>query len=258
MSKILICVAVYDTIDNKRTKYTKECFKSLMHTIDVDTTDVVFIDNGSCDDTKKFLKQFVTDNVHIIYNKENKGTAYAINQGIQRYANPGDYIIKLDNDVTFGRYGWADEMKSCIEADPKIGILGLKRKDLPNSPDHETYKTILKFLPHKLGERWNIIEECSDIIGTCTMFNPKLMEKIGYLYQPGIYGFDDVLMCYRSLLANFYNAFYPSVEIEHLDDGKTPFTQWKRDYAGIYINEIDKIKEEYRTGIRPIYYNPFQ
>ena len=258
MSKILICCAVYDTEDNKRLQYTKQCFESLKQTINYDTTKVVFINNASCDKAESFLRKIVNSEFDVMHNYENKGTAYAINQGIQKYAEPDDYVIKLDNDVSFGRWGWADEMKECFEMDSKLGILGLKRKDLPNSPDHETYKTRLKLLPHELGQKWRIIEECSDIIGTCTMISPKLREAIGYFYQPGTYGYDDVLICHRSILCGFYNAFYPCVDIEHLDTGKTPFTQWKRDYAGIYINQIDKIKEEYATGIRPIYYNPFE
>jgi GT2 family glycosyltransferase len=175
----------------------------------------------------------------------------AINRGIKEYSVPEDFIVKMDNDVTVNKLRWPDILKTCIEENPQIGILGLKRKDLPNSPGSKEYPTIL--------EKTNsgMVEWCDDIIGTATMFGPKLLEKVGYLWQPGWYGYDDVLMCCRSITCGFKNAFYPSIEIEHLDDGKNPYTEWKRRYAGLYISQISGIIEDYQTGKRSVYYNPF-
>jgi hypothetical protein len=90
------------------------------------------------------------------------------------------------------------------------------------------------------------------------MFSPKLLDKIGFLYQPSIYGFDDVLACTRSMICDFYNAFYPCVDIEHLDDGKNPFSDWKRKHAGIYLPKIKSIEESYWKNPETIYYNPFK
>lgn len=257
--KILICCAVFDTDQNERTAYTIETYKSLTKTINKSTTEIVFIDNASCDKTKKILKSIEKyEGIHIITNSKNVGTAEAINKGIHKYADKDTYVIKLDNDVTFGRYGWADEMVKCIEHDPSIGVLGLKRKDLPNQPDSNEYPTKLEFLKHELGEEWFIVEWCEDIIGTCIMINPKLRKEIGYLWQPSIYGYDDVLLCARSMISKYNNAFYPSVEIEHLDDGKNPFSDWKRKHAGIYLSQISGIIDDYQFGRKSIYYNPFE
>jgi len=257
MSECLIAMAVYDTDENKRTEYTERTISSLLSTTDHENTRIFIIDNCSCLKTKKILKECSKiDNITIIYNKDNLGTAEAINLALKKRQSD-EYCVKIDNDVVIHENNWVEKMIRCFENDSELGILGLKRKDLPNSPDSEEYKTGLMFLPHKLGEPWNIIELCQDIIGTCTMFNPKFLDRIGYLYQPGIYGFDDVLACERSILSGFYNAFFPSVEIDHIDDGKNPFTDWKRKYAGIYLPKINEIKEGYRTGEIPIYYNPF-
>lgn len=252
---IKIAVAVYDTLDNKRTEYTKATYESLKQTINPKTTEVWFVDNDSCSKTKRFLRDIEDQTFHVITNRENIGTAEAINKVI-KLRQEGDYIIKLDNDVTFGQYGWADRMKACIEKDHTIGVLGLKRKDLPNSPTHEHYTTELMFLPHEEGDSWHIVEVCGDIIGTCLMINPDLLDKIGYLYQPGIYGFDDVLLCTRSIIAGFRNAFYPAIEIEHIDTAATPYTEWKKNYAGIYLPKLKSIEKEYWNNPKSIYYEP--
>jgi len=260
---ILVNIAVFDTIENKRTAYTIETYKSLMETVNFETTEIVFIDNASCGKTKKFLKSIVSDKVHVITNDSNVGTAEAINRAIHEFSTKETYNIKCDNDVTFGSYGWADEMVKCIETDKSIGILGLKRKDLPNQPSSKEYPTIIDFIPeHKLGEPWFkdkiMIEWGDDIIGTCTLFSPLLLDKIGYSWQPALYGFEDTLLCTRSILAGFRNAFLPSIEIQHIDPGTNPFTEWKRNQAHIYWNEFEKAKADFINGKRDIYYNPFQ
>jgi len=259
MNKILIAVAIYDTDENKRTKYTIETYKSLFKTINTKTTEVYFVDNASCKKTKNFLKSIKDNYFHVITNEKNAGTAEAINKVIKlRKKRDNTYIVKMDNDITVEEYGWADKLVTCFERDKKLGILGLKRKDLKDSPTSDEYKTNLRFLPHKLDQTWLPIEESEDILGSCTMYNPLLLDKVGYLYQPAIYGYDDVLMSKRSILSGFYNAFYPSIEINHIDTGGTIFIEWKKEIAGSYMNTVVKIIKEYQSGNRPLYYNPFE
>jgi GT2 family glycosyltransferase len=253
---IVICCVTYDNENNGRHEYTVKTYESLMQTVDFDTTRIIFIDNNSFDKTKSFLKKIKSKNIDIIYNEANVGTAEGINKGIFTCSKE-DYVIKLDNDVTFGRLGWADEMKRIMELDNSIGVLGLKRKDLLDSPTCKEYPTKLEFLKHELGDEWWVIELRDDIIGTCTMISPLLREKIGYLWQPGVYSFDDTILSAKSLIAGFRNAFYPCVIIEHLDKGGTAFTDWKSKYAGMYISQITGIIDDFQFGRRDIYYNPF-
>lgn len=260
MSKILICIAVYDTAENGRFAYTVETCDGIVKNINRDTTQVVFINNDSCEPTTDHLNRVskLHSNINVIHNENNIGTAEAINLGIQKYAEEGDFIIKMDNDVVVQEFGWADKMRRCIESNPELGVLGLKRKDLPNSPTSKEYPTELAFAKTELGEPWDVIEYCDDIIGTCQMFNPLLFDKIGYLYQPGLYGFDDVLYCVRSKLSGFKNAFYPSIEIDHIDEGEGGYVEWKRQYAGTQFPMVNGIIEKYRSGEKELYYNPYQ
>jgi len=258
MKKILISIAVYDTDENERAEYTKKTYQSLVETINPKTTDVAFINNNSCKETTDFLNSECGKVGFYIENLSNNiGTAEAVNRGWHEHGESGMFLVKLDNDVTFDSKYWADDMAACLEADPSLGVLGLKRKDLPNSPGSSEYPTELCFASREFGSKWHVIEKCNDIIGTCHMINPALFEKIGYLYQPRLYGFDDVIMCHRSNLAGFQNAFYPSVGINHVDNKETEYIEWKRKYAGIQFEEINKIIEEYNIGSRSLYYNPF-
>jgi hypothetical protein len=88
------------------------------------------------------------------------------------------------------------------------------------------------------------------------MYNSALLDKIGYLYQPSLYGYDDVLASYRSELAGFKNVFLPQIEIDHVDEGKTEYQGWKERHAGEQTQNVIKIVDEYINGTRLIYYQP--
>ena len=132
----------------------------------------------------------------------------------------------MDNDVLIHSPDWVEQLEEAIERDPSIGQCGLKRKDCwenPENPD-PNYQTELYSLPHEPGQRWIIGEKTHHIIGTCVMHSAALLDKVGYLYQPGLYGFDDVLMSLRSQLAGFKNVFLPHIDIDHIDPGGTDYT----------------------------------
>lgn len=254
----LIAMAVYDTEGNGRAELTKKTFYSIINSVDLSIHRLVIIDNNSCDKTKEFLLHLEDSciaNLLIIYNDENIGTAHAINQAWrQRYK--GEHLIKIDNDVVIHQKDWVEKLEQCIERDPAIGIIGLKRKDLAESPDRtDFYKSELSMLPHKAGEQWLVVEKVNHVMGTCCMFNSVLIDKIGGLYQmDGLYGFDDSLAAVRSQLAGFYNCFYPHIDIDHIDPGGNDYTEWKAKYAGEHMQQYNLTVQKLRSGEQSIYY----
>lgn len=248
----------YDTEENERSDYTDQTLISLRDTVDFTKHKLVVIDNGSCELTKRLLKryQFITDNFTIITLPENVGTARAINLGLQ-LRQPGENCIKLDNDVVFSRGGWVDELEEAIAREPGIGIAALKRKDLMQSPttDNLTFRSELIMLPHEAGQSWIVVEKSRDIMGTCTMFSSALLDKIGFMHQPGKYGFDDQIMALRSLLAGFWNCFLPNIVIDHIDDGTNEYSEVKRNLAAQAWYDYQKMHEDYVNGALPLYYD---
>lgn len=240
----------HDTVENKRSKYTSQTLESLANTVDFSEHRIIVIDNNSCEETKNILKdydQFIT----VITNTENVGTAKAINQA-WKYRKPNETVIKMDNDVVINNYGWIEEMELAMKLGG-YGILGLKRKDLMQSPNASNHwKTELKMLPHEKGDNWVVVEESADIMGTVQMFHPELINKMGGLMQAGVYGFDDTLACIRAILLGYKLAFLPHIDISHIDVGGDAYTEWKRKYAGEKMEEFYKIKEGLINGTIPI------
>lgn len=249
-------MAVFDTEENERSDYTDQTLISLRETVDFTKHKLVVADNGSCDLTKRVLKryQFITDNFTIITLSENVGTAKAVNFGL-KLRIPGETAIKIDNDVVIHQSGWVDEMEETIRRAPEYGIIGLKRKDLrqtPYDPD-PNYKSELIQLLHQPGETWITVEETNDIMGTCTMFSSALLDKIGGMVQSGIYGFDDQLMALRSRLAGFKNCFLPHINIDHIDTGLNSYSQEKIRLANEAWPEYHKLHLSYCDGSRGLY-----
>jgi len=256
---MILAFAVHDTEENQRTSITRRCLLSLRDTTDLTKYRLFFIDNNSCQETKDLLLEFQKHNpCTIITNEENIGTAEAINKA-WKYRYPGEHCMKIDNDVVWHQSGWVELMAECLHRDKEIGIIGLKRKDCWERPSHlsEDYRSELQMIPQKPGEKWLVVEKAKHIIGTCQMYNSALLDKIGYLYQPSLYGYDDVMASWRSQLAGFKNVFLPQIEIDHIDNGGTPYQSWKEKHSGEVTQQVIREVNEMIAGTKSIYYTPF-
>lgn len=253
----LVAMAVYDTEENKRSGITDDCLDSVIGTVEIEKHRIVIIDNNSCSATKKVLDDYSHyENVHVITLPENIGTARAINQA-WKLRRPGEHCIKMDNDIVINSLGWVDELEEAIRRDPKIGQAGLKRKDCWEWPGHEhaDWRSELHMLPHVPGEPWQIVEKVKHVIGSCVMHSAALLDKVGYLYQPSLYGYDDVIMSHRCHLAGFYSCFLPHINIDHIDPGDTPYQDWKQKHSGEVTQQVIDLVHEMYNGTKAIYYN---
>ena len=167
----------------------------------------------------------------------------------------------MDDDIVIKQEGWLDQLEEAIVREPKIGQVGLKRKDCmetPWRPENDFYKSELFMLPHQPGEKWIIAEKVNHVMGSCVLHSAALLNKIGYLYQLGPYGFDDSFMSLRSRLSGFINIFLPHIEIDHIDPGTTPYQKWKENEASKVWEKYSDTVRRYSNGTKSLYYNPFQ
>jgi len=252
-------MATHDTVDNGRTEMTRQTLESLKETVDFTRHQLMISDNGSCEATHALYERHHDIISKIVFNGENIGTANALNRLWRDFTPRHGAVCKIDNDVRWYVKDWPDMMQEVFHRDPTIGIIGLKRKDLWEYPDHPDafFRSALRMLPHKDGERWLIVEEVQHVMGTCQAYSYPLFTRIGYLYQFGQYGLDDTIASYRAHLAGYKTAFlHIAVEIDHLDPGGTPYTDWKREQAGLYVGDpLNQLKERLRTGKSSIYYD---
>lgn len=259
----LIAMAVYDTEENGRYEYTRLALKSLIFDNDIDWNKhrLFVVNNNSCKKTTTLLNGF-NINLHfcnIINLSENVGTAKAINKA-WAYRNPGEHLIKMDNDVVVYKDGWVNDMEDVLNLgdriSPPIGILGLKRKDLIETPYRtDGYQSQLMQIPHNIGEKWHTVEIINHCMGTCQMYHHKLIDKIGGLEQlGGIYGLDDTIASAKSQIAGFCNAFLNHIEIDHIDTGENQeYLKFKQDYVSTKFGELHQLINDYKSGTRELF-----
>lgn len=265
-----ICMAVYSTEDNGRAEYTKFTLEMLLRTCDFNKHSLIISDNGSCGEMHdyylifklRWVKMFPGDHLDIIFNGRNLGTSGAVNKAIklarEKYGKD-QFINKSDDDIDVIYINWLDEIEECFRRDPSLGQINLKRHDLEQCPDHhvEWYRSKLRMLPRVKGESWLIVEETDDLIGTCGTFNPRMLDKIGYMYQNNLlYGWDDAFQSLRCRLSGFKTCFLPHINIRTIDTGGTEFTKWKEEYTGEHMNEMSTIYNAMKTGSVDYFYEP--
>lgn len=254
---MLIAIAVWDTEKNDRSWMTWATLESLSKTVDWDRHRLFISDNGSCDKTKNIYVEMINLlPFDVLYNGKNIGTAGAINQCWQ-HRRPGEHAVKMDNDVVMHQAGWADWIEDVFARDPSIGICGLKRRDLLECPwaEREQFQSTIRMLPHVAGQRWLVVEEVQHVIGTCQGYSSALLDRIGYLVQPHLYGFDDGLSAVRARLAGFKSVFLHGFEIEHLDPGHDNYAKWKKEQAAHDFPAYNSERLLYESGVKDVYYD---
>lgn len=254
----LIAMAIYSTAENKKDECLAKTLKSLDETVNFKKHRLMLSVNGATEVTKRIIHNNRDIISKVFWNDENLGTAEAINL-CWKLRKEGEHCVKMDDDVVIEGEGWLDILEDCVRREPNIGIIGLKRSDCWENTKHEDpyYRSELIQLPHEPGERWLCVEKANHIIGTCQLYSSQFLDKIGYLYQPSLYGYDDVLASWRAKKADMMCCFYPHIQIHHIDPGNTPYQDWKHKHSGEVTQLVINIKNEYMNDIRPIYYNPF-
>tara|TARA_B110000483_G_C18190182_1_gene540599 strand:+ start:1758 stop:2432 length:675 start_codon:yes stop_codon:yes gene_type:complete len=95
MKNSIVSVSVIIPVFNQEI-YISRCLRSILdQSLDKDEYEIIVIDDGSKDKTKKILQNF-KDQIKVIFNKNNKGLAYSLNKGIKN--SKGRFIVRLDSD----------------------------------------------------------------------------------------------------------------------------------------------------------------
>lgn len=263
--KSILVMNVYDTKENGRSEYTRQTLANLIETVNFRNNELYIINQNSCELTKEHIDDFVNhmrflgsevrDNIHVVRLKENIGTARGFNLAAKE--RNGRHVIKLDNDVVFNTKDWVEILETAAERCPEIGIFGVKRKDLEQHDKHQhpNFVSSVEMVPHEPGENWLFAEVTNDIMGTCVLYSNRLLDKVGYSFQWGVYGFEDNLLCVRSRAAGFENCFVHPIELDHIDTGANPYTETKRKQAHEAWENYQVTAGAILRGEMPYYYD---
>src|SRR5260370_304577 len=100
--------------------YTFECLRSLLRDVDLQSNEIIVVNNGSTDRTGELL-ELLGRVVRVLNNPTNEGFSTACNQGADLAR--GRYLVFLNNDTVVER-GWLGNLVSTIETRETVGAVG--------------------------------------------------------------------------------------------------------------------------------------
>jgi len=232
-------------------EYTKLCLESVEKNTSYPNYEIILVDNGSNNQTIKYLKEIQAKNNHIrmIFNQENLGFPKANNQAAQ--IAQGEYLILLNND-TIVTPGWMHRLFRCLQSTPEAGMVGPVTNSIGNEAKidvpYEDISEINSFSAERAKEFSGVKLEINVLALYCCMIPRKIFESVGGLddrYEIGMFEDDDLAIKIRK--KNLKLICAEDVYVHHFHSAS--FSNLSEDeYQRIFT--LNKNKFEKKWGIK--------
>ncbi|WP_084442218.1 glycosyltransferase [Termitidicoccus mucosus] len=194
--RVSIITAVYNKLECSRkfhvslTKYPPACDWSLL-----------WIDNGSTDGTREWLKSLSPNRNHVVFNDQNLG--YAAGNNIGANISGGDVLILLNNDLILTA-NWLDPLSHSLKSIERAGIIGnIQLQPATGRIDHAgvCYDLIGRPDHYLKGRRLSAARGpgrfSNAVTAACCMIRRDLFLSVGGFDERFRNGCEDVDLCLR-------------------------------------------------------------
>ena len=187
----------------------------------------IIVSSNSCYDQQRQKEIEQTDtNVHWLFNEQNGGCAYAMNQGLRQAT--GDYLTIMNSDCILESN--LDNMIDFMESHPEVGAIAPQMKDLDNNiqdsarPYVSLPRYILRQFKRIIGHKasilnkemnYNKIQTVDWLIGAFIMVTRKVYDMTGGLDDNLFMYAEDLDWCTRIRLYGFEIVYYPKSTIRY-------------------------------------------
>jgi len=212
--KPLVIVTVYN-----RKRETQVTLEALAETTDLGEIELVIVDNGSSDgagdvvdtwQTTQGEKSSFTTWPTVHHLETNVGIPRALNVVIEAHRQPGQPIVKWDNDVKCLTEGWARAVEQFVEYQRQVRPVALVRAwrdgTQVESAWREEWGGFSFYVPqHKLGY--------------AVWYTGEFVDQVGYfdvLAPEHLYGFEDVLICHKAAAMGWVELMWEGWRIEDI------------------------------------------
>jgi len=197
MKPILVCTPTWN-----KSHFLERTLSNLAVTADPALYRHIVVDNGSTDDTRRVCARFGVERAH---NLDNVGIAQALNQCVPML-EPGQCFMKLDDDLIFFDAGWMRAMLRVLAGEPSVGGVAVPR--LGREADQLCGPVVASTGPWVVdsGESWWT---------NAALYRYEAMRDLGSFYQPGLYGYEDVLTGVRLRALGWRTVYLASYRVRH-------------------------------------------
>lgn len=186
MIKFSIIIPTYNHLED----CLKPCIDSIIRDTDLSDKEIIVVMNGCTDGTKQYLDS-LDQPIVILEFSDPIGYPKAINAGLK--VSKGDYLILLNNDVTFLEWGgkntWVNQLLEPFNIVPNCGITGCFKS-------------------------YNADIDRNFLIFFCVMISRQCFNNVGYLneiFSPG--SSEDIDYCVRAEKKGFVLEQIPYKEV---------------------------------------------
>ncbi len=179
--------------------------------------EIIIVDDGSTDETKKWLRNLDDPGIKVIIHNVNKGYANAINSGVRE--SKGTILGFLNNDLAFNR-GWLEPMLSVFSTEGlKVGIVGnIQYKIGSSEVDHAgIIVSAAGKIEHNrtLSFGNSLYQDVFAVTGACILIDKSIFLSVGGLDEQFTNGGEDIDLCFKVKKMGFKIYLSTQSIIEH-------------------------------------------
>ncbi len=190
---------------------------------------IVVVDNGSSDESKKFLELYekrLKDKIYVIYNLKNSGFSGGVNTGIKYALRSGfDGVALLNNDAV-AETSWLSGLVKASRQDPEVGITtGLLLHESGQTIDStgDWYSIWGLAFPRSRGEKLSKSPDSGFVFGAtggASLYRVEMLWEIGQFDEEFFAYYEDVDISFRAQLTG-WKVFYTKEAIAYHKQGAT-------------------------------------
>ncbi len=233
---------------------THRCLKSILKNTRYLNYEIIFVDNGSTDDTRNYLGKIKAGNVRAVFNEENLGYVGGCNSGAA--VAQGDYLLFLNNDTEV-QPNWLLNMVRLAESREDAGIVGAKLV-YPDGKLQEAGGIIFSDGNgwnygrglNPADPRFNFVRKVDYVSGAALMIKRSLWDKIGGFdlrYSPAYY--EDTDLCF-SVRREGYQVYYQPASVVIHYEGQTAGTDLTSGFKKYQQINHGKFVEKWQTELQ--------
>lgn len=206
-----------------RFRYTPQVVQSILKQ-DFPNLRIIFIDNGSIDETLPFLRKSTKENAErctLIDHPTNIGKPVALDAAIRSAGT--EYILAMDGDIVLPRSNIVsslfDSYKLLLSSYTNLALLSPRYNTIcpsagtPDDHIHRTSETVL------LSGRAFHIARTVNVAGGCQLFSKQYYIQVGgYTLSSQYYGNDDVSIFKKLRAVNLLSVYADDIRVIHLGD----------------------------------------
>ncbi len=194
-----IVIPMYNAVE-----YSKRCVASIRKTLKGVPYRMHLLDNGSTDDTRRWLESLSGSDVQVQTVPLNLGAPKGKNILLEQF-QPQDYVLFIDNDIEF-LPGWIKPFLDFFAAHEDAGVVGIEGYNITVHAEHRSLARVWASSP----------SPCHILRGCLMLARGELVRKLGGFDEKcGLYWHDDDDFCVRAIGEGYQNYVVPTDKVIH-------------------------------------------